>query len=533
MRLSPSQPYNNDSYAELLIFDGFRNIEMPEAICFNSLHLVSHSYKRMSEIDFTLVCSQGVFVFEVKGGRVFQSEGKWYSRSNQKNHLIQNPFNQSRNALFSLIDSLKSKKLISVKVPVGYGALFPDTISLDDSIEYDPSMYGNRQVLKGFSSWLHRFIKYWVDKVESPYCLDTSEILAIANYLRPGSIFKQARKSNVCHLNAIQKQVVTAFENDKRIICEGAAGTGKTHLIKLIAQRCIHPETKLLVLCESNWLKRRLKTILDGLNTVVATIDSLKIESQRTFITQYDVVIVDGAQEIYQVQKINLLESYIKGGFNNGKWLFFEDLTNKSESFTQPEMLMIEKIKGFCNVHLRLEVAYRYSNPILSSLTNSLDSDSVSTKKVNSPDIEVFSSITKQDEKEKLEIILLKAIKSGYRYADITIISTNSFLESVVSFLPERILNNIIQIDDFNVKSFPLNGVTFSEINHFNGLENKVIILVDFSKQSLDNPSQTYMALTRASEHLFILWTAGEEQKCINNYSRAELDLLDDILELL
>lgn len=258
MRLNPSQPYNNGSYAELLVFDAFRGVEMSEAICFNSLHLVSHSEKRMGELDFVLVCSRGIFVFEVKGGRVYQNKGRWYSRSSQRNNSIENPFNQSRTALFSMLNSLIEKGIALANVPVGYGVLLPNTLRLENSIEYDSLMLGCKSALKGFNSWhLNSFIGYWVEKVDSPVTLSVNEISQIANSLRPGSIFNEKAKralTYIEHLNVMQKQVVTAFENEQRIICEGAAGTGKTHLIKLISREFVSPEKKVLVLCESKWL---------------------------------------------------------------------------------------------------------------------------------------------------------------------------------------------------------------------------------------------------------------------------------------
>lgn len=513
MRLNPSQPYNNGSYAELLVFDAFRGVEMSEAICFNSLHILSHSEKRMGELDFVLVCSRGIFVFEVKGGRVYQNKGRWYSRSSQRNHSIENPFNQSRTALYSMLNSLIEKGISLTNVPVGYGVLLPNTLRLENSIEYDSLMLGCKRALKGFNSWLNSFIGYWVEKVDSPVTLSVNEISQIANLLRPGSIFNEKTKSALTcieHLNVMQKQVVTAFENEQRIICEGAAGTGKTHLIKLISREFASPEKKVLVLCESKWLKGRLKSELSTSNIVIATIDSLQVESRRSFTSQYDLVIVDEAQDLYQSNKINILESYIKGGFREGRWVLFQDLLNQSNFFDSPDDLVIEQLKDCCDVHLSLDIAYRYSRVTLNFLSNLLGSDRIATKKIQGPDVEIFSSSTVQDEIEQVEFAISKALKAGYCYSDITILSSNSFFDSCVSSVSESVLRNIVQLDDFNVKNMPLPEISFSQLNHFKGLENKVIVLVDFDEKCLDNTSKAYVALTRASERLFVVWASGE-----------------------
>jgi hypothetical protein len=531
MRLNPSQPYNNGSYAELLVFDAFRGIEMSEAICFNSLHILSHSEKRMGELDFVLVCSRGIFVFEVKGGRVYQNKGRWYSRSNQRNHLIENPFNQSRTALFSMLNSLIEKGISLANVPVGYGVLLPNTLRLENSIEYDSLMLGCKSALKGFNSWLNNFMGYWVEKVDSPVTLSVNEISQIANLLRPGSILNEkAKRALPCieHLNVMQKQVVTAFENEKRIICEGAAGTGKTHLIKLISREFISPKKKVLVLCESKWLKGRLKSELSASNIVIATIDSLQVESRRSFTSQYDVVIVDEAQDLYQSNKINILESYIKGGFREGRWVLFQDLLNQSNFFDRPDELVIEQLKICCEVHLSLDIAYRYSRATLNFLSNLLGSDRIATKKIQGPDVEIFSSSTVQDEIEQVEFAISKTLKAGYRYSDITILSSNSFFDSCVSSVSESVLKNIVQLDDFNVKNIPLPEISFSQLNHFKGLENKVILLVDFDEKCLDNTSKAYVALTRASERLFVVWASGESPIPLSYSTSEATSILDE-----
>ena len=75
MRMIPNKAYDNDSNAELKVFDrlaqAFSGQEDSE--CFYALHslnLTYHEYKRFSEIDFIIVCPDGIYVLEVKGGRV-------------------------------------------------------------------------------------------------------------------------------------------------------------------------------------------------------------------------------------------------------------------------------------------------------------------------------------------------------------------------------------------------------------------------------------------------------------------------------
>lgn len=511
MKISPSKPYNNDSYAELQIFDAFRNIHMPYAICFHSLHIMSHRDKKMSEIDFVVVCTKGVFVFEVKGGRVFQKSGQWYTRTKQKDYVIDNPFRQSRGAMFSLLDLLKLKGLITACTPIGYGVLLPNTISLQGSVEYDLAMLGTKNCLKGFNSWLESFMNYFTKKTDNPKQLSSDNISEIANYLRPASLVEKEQEfCKLEYLNFQQQQVIAAFELGKRIVCEGAAGTGKTHLIGVLAKQFINQNQTLLILCGSKWLKGYLKSQLSTNNIVIATVDSLVVESRRAFISHYDVVLVDEAQHLYHAHKIDLLDFYLKGGLTLGRWVFFQDPVNQNIFFEKPNDNIVNRLKSISKVQFNLDVAYRYSRQTVNYLSDLIGTGNFNTKLIRGPKFEAFTSDNEIDEIFRTEEVIFSAINNGYRYSDITIISNERFCDSVISKLSPHVVKNIIQLDDFNIQHLPLEGIGFSQIHHFKGLENKVIILLDFDEICLKNASKAYVALTRASECLYIVWAAVE-----------------------
>lgn len=529
MKISPSKPYNNESYAELQIFDAFRNVHMPYAICFNSLHIVSHRDKKMSEIDFVVVCTKGVFIFEVKGGRVFQQNGKWYTRSKQIDYGIDNPFRQSRRAMFSLLDSLILKGLMTTCIPRGYGVLLPNTINLQESVEYDSAMFGVKNCLKGFSSWLESFINYWMGKTDSPQQLNVDDIDKIANYLRPGSLLE--REQEFCkleYLNIKQKQVIDAFELGKRIVCEGAAGTGKTHLMVRLAKKFINQNQTLLVLCESKWLKGYLKSQFSTTNIVVSTLESLVVESRRAFISHYDAVLVDEAQDLYHSHKIDLLDFYLKGGLRLGRWVFFQDLVNQRYFFKKPNNSAINYLKSISDVQLNLDIAYRHSSESLNYLYDLIGSGAINMKISRGPKVEEFTSKNEMDEIAKSEDVIFSAINNGYRYSDITLISNKRFCDSIVSKFPSHLLENINQLDDFNIQILQREGIGFSQLHHFKGLENKVIILLDFDEMCFKNTPKAYLALTRGSERLYIVWAAAEEAKRFKSEFYLERDIVMD-----
>ena len=93
------------SSAEKPMFEVIRDAPQTERwVCFHSLGLAHHDTKRRAEIDLVLLTHHGIFVLEVKGGRIKRRNGVWYSvdRSDQIHKLHESPFDQASTAMFAL-----------------------------------------------------------------------------------------------------------------------------------------------------------------------------------------------------------------------------------------------------------------------------------------------------------------------------------------------------------------------------------------------------------------------------------------------
>lgn len=116
MQIIPATPYNTESRAEYRVFDKLREAFAHDAkyVAFHSLNLTKHKSKRFGEADFVVVCEYGLFVFEVKGGRISSQDGLWFSiDKNNVKHTIQNPFRQAEGALHAIKQEIiDSKKFI-------------------------------------------------------------------------------------------------------------------------------------------------------------------------------------------------------------------------------------------------------------------------------------------------------------------------------------------------------------------------------------------------------------------------------------
>ena len=95
------------SHAERRMYEVIRDAPGTEHwVCLHSLGLAHHETKRRGEIDFVLLSQHGVFVLEVKGGRIQRRDGVWYSQNRNGEHpLHESPFDQASSAMFELASS--------------------------------------------------------------------------------------------------------------------------------------------------------------------------------------------------------------------------------------------------------------------------------------------------------------------------------------------------------------------------------------------------------------------------------------------
>ena len=147
------------SNAEKRIFTWFRDDpKTKDWIVLHSLGIVNHGKCIFGEADFVvLVPRMGMYILEVKGGRVSRNDGEWSftNRFDETNSKSRGPFDQAREAGFSIAKTI-AEKCDSAHSRLkqlfwGYGVMFPDieyeTVSCDEAAwqvfdsKSDASMY--------------------------------------------------------------------------------------------------------------------------------------------------------------------------------------------------------------------------------------------------------------------------------------------------------------------------------------------------------------------------------------------------------
>jgi hypothetical protein len=401
-----------------------------------------------------------------------------------------------------------------VSIPIGYGVVFPDVEWKLQGSEWDLNTICDTRKMRNFESWLNKFFKYWENKPGNNHKLSMENVKNLKQFLRPDFEVVEPLYST---LSTLSKAAVKLTEDqykyldiasaNSKVLCSGGAGTGKTFLAAELARRMAGQNKKTVLICKSNWLKRHLETKVINEFVTVSTINSAKLDMKRSGIEKYDVLIVDEGQDLFNKEDIKILDSTLKGALKDGEWYIFHDINNQSGLFFETELEVLKKLENYIPAKIPLTTNCRNSEPILTKVQETLNLDMGSKGTGKGPKvIEIFN----KDNGKELENMINDLLSSGVNSGSITILSPLVYEKSTVFNLSEETRKNIVRLDDYSVRSFPLSQISFSEIKNFKGLENEVIIVIDLDPpetlKNVFNKTNHYVAMSRAKALLCTIW---------------------------
>ncbi|MDC0183332.1 NERD domain-containing protein [Nitrosomonadales bacterium] len=521
MKLIPNIYRNNNSNAEKKVFNLFRDIDLgPGWTAFHSLNISESDYKLMCEADFVLLGPRGLFIFEVKGGRIRRENGIWYykDRYSVEHKSSEGPFKQAINGMYAL-----QKKINTKKLSIGYGVIFPDVSFNENSPEWPDESVCDDRFTKDkvfFKKYLIRLIDYWVGKQNRRELLSNDPVLSqIINKLRPDfdhspSLFNKLVQEDKEINKHTEEQylIIDAIEDNERIICTGGAGTGKSFLAVEITRRELFKQKSVILLVMeelfATYLKSQLADELKDKNYILNICSKLELKELLNSIeTQFDVLIVDEGQDLMSAENMDIMDSALKNGLSNGKWRYFMDPNKQAGVVGCFDDEAYEIMKSYNHTSHKLSQNCRNTKQIVSQAefhTGASIGDPFS--KNTGKSVIHCDVIDQEDELNEINKILGKWVgEEDIPLSDIAILSPLQFSDSIASKLDKRWRKRIQEISQNNVM-LEDNKILFSTIKNFKGLERMCIILVDTEKiKDMKNPLATlYIALTRARTYLWI-----------------------------
>lgn len=546
------------SSAEKRIFKWFENAPGTDKwIVLHSLGIATHNKVIYGETDFLVIAPRlGLFAIEVKGGRVRRENGMWLftDRYGHTNSKSRGPFEQARDGVFSIVDSIKKRVDYDHShignILFGYGVMFPDIEFEAGGVEEEQwqvfdSRDGNnvRQFINRLSNGAREKWETHYGEISKSKYPDYADVKYIASILRGDfdfavSMSAQLRNASEALISLTKEQYrcLDQLDDNPRCLIHGPAGTGKTLLAIEEVKKCAARGERVGLFCYNSnladWLEacfaktseplrpkyigtlhRYMTKIAKEGGTLspfprdpdavqnyyqnevpeCATIALLELGAQ------FDKIVVDEAQDLIQDLYLEFMDASLEKGLTRGRWTFFGDFSMQAiYAKGASGDSLIEKLENLTSfIRFKLTVNCRNTKPIcreIETVTGFQAPNDLWTR-VDGPPVQYITWSSLEDQCKKLKKLLKQLAESSINPEDITILSQKKKEDSVVSMLENS------SIKDFKVP-LPLN-TTFCTVQAFKGLENKVIILTDV--ESFSSEKLMYVGLSRACTGLFIL----------------------------
>jgi hypothetical protein len=297
-----------------------------------------------------------------------------------------------------------------------------------------------------------------------------------------------------------QLRFIDIVEANRRVICSGGAGTGKTMLALELAKRWSAAGMKVALACHSPWLKTYLEKSA-GAGFTVSLAHSLGIAAKRVAVNKFDALVVDEGQDLLSMDALDRLDQSLHGGINNGRWSFFHDANNQSGLCGEYVPDAYNYLESFSPACIPLRTNCRNSLPILNRIQTALGADLGTSGVGDGPVVRemIVTNISMAAIALRQELDRL-INEDGFGVSDIVILSPNSFECSCASSLPSDFQFRIAVLDDYSPSRVSNGAIGFAQIGNFKGLESPVVVLVDLPRPSIESSARShqYVGVSRA-----------------------------------
>lgn len=487
----------------------------------HSLNLAEHSRKRIGEIDFLLVGSRGIYVLEVKGGRVAQERGVWRftDRHGESHRKRESPFNQAKSAMFALQEKLErmAPPQLLRHATFGFAVVFPDQDFDVESIEWDPEMVIDRAALErrdGLRRALGRMTDYWRAKPGGrDVPLSQDAVTDILKYLRPDfdvvptlARVSAAAEAELAQLTENQFRALDSNSRNPRIIFEGGAGTGKTVLAAEMARRERNRGNRALYTCHSSVMTGFVaqQPDMDGIQAVPLQ----RVSADQG--VQFDSIILDEGQDAINFDDLTRLDQVLAGGLDEGRWFILLDSNNQRGLVGSYDSQAMEYLLSFRPAEVILGDNCRNTRQIVQQTQTLTGADAGISAAGTGPEVQIVYADNPVQATAAAAVYLNRLEADGVPAGEITLLSGVRLPESTFEHLPARWRQRIDILDLNRVMARSASRLGFATIADFKGLESRFVLVADIgSSGQASYLSNLYVGMTRARVGL---WVALDEK---------------------
>ena len=560
------------SPAERRLFIEFRDHQTSKKyVILHSLGLSEHVNNIFGEIDFVILCNEGVLCLEVKGGQVSRKGGVWeftnrYGKISQKN---EGPFQQVQGNMQSLRQHLVRRlgnQDPLVRCQYACAVTMPDCRfgEVGVSVDIIPEILFDAKFQWNLDKLIDQSFGYWRQECREKHGftggkLTDAEIDKLANLLRGDFHFVPSMKETVdrtakelCALTADQYELLESLFENPRTLVSGVAGAGKTLIAMEQARRAYWEGKSVLYLCYNHNIAQYVAYQFEKDNIPVDAVTlhafmmricgvewSQNLEQdfyendlplaflEKTEVPAYDLVIIDEGQDLMTDTYMACIDRIIADGFGDGNWaIYYDPNQNIFNSYTELDA-MVEKLrKEAYAMSWRLKKNCRNTKQIANANILMTNIPNQGKPTVSGLQVEYDKYTSKSDERQKINAIIRKLKDSGAVGSDFIVLSRYALSN------PQNGLGLTgLDKDLGTIKTTPplwkakKNDVRFSTVSGFKGLESKIVILIDVDRFSEDDTRLlNYVAASRACAMLYVLYDQNVEQErqqmIVNSYAQ-------------
>lgn len=516
------------------------------------------------EIDFLAMApGYGIICIEVKGGGFDVQAAEWTSLSTGQ--PVEPPVRQSERAMYALRNELEQHYGAAspgAGVPLDCAVVFTDT-NWPDSVRKPPRQVIDHDDLESEMS-LGRRLQAMAFRMRpaagrraaanAPFTAQMADRLR--KYLAPD--FTMALVTAVGpSLDRIDEQLIRLTEeqyaaldlarDNDRCLFKGAAGTGKTLLAIKCAQRAADAGHRVALVCFNrllgNWLMECTEgtpgitsgTFWHHLMTPIVQSGSLWNEfrglratatdrdlfetvfpeySQRALRDtgpQFDVLVVDEAQDLCQPPYLEIMDLALVGGLAEGRWAMFGDFTNQAiflSGSADPERALLEYFPH--PARRQLLINCRNTPPIArhTALIGRGEQPATIYPNVHGPIPEYVYWRDADELSDALDEEIHRLLAEDVRIGEITVLATNRLETSGLD--PNRTYGSYPLFDHSRGSRLDLDEddqahLKFCSVQSFKGMESHVVVLVlERLDRGFDGP-HAYVGMSRARGALTVL----------------------------
>ena len=350
----------NGSHAEFLVCNvlGKQAIESGWFVL-RSFHIEDHPRNHSGEIDFLVITDRALVCIEVKGSSIKTKNGGFqsYHRGEKEWREIKNPFHQSKECSYSVVDLLKLIPHVKRRILVAWCVWFPEMSTFHSGLEFDDWRTGLSCDLDNVGFFINNVVEESSGKFGygQPEILSSQSLNALVTSLRRidnAQIYEDripflpayvALKNELKILTNSQKLILDGLKVNKHVLLYGGAGTGKTFLARYAALSEANNGRKVCFFLRSERLKDKIYESYAGIDLSsfslsLYTFDEV-IKKGVSYFLSYQVLIIDEFQDfLFSKIALELISS-----FSDRRTRFFGDHIN--QSITESEI----QLKDFFN----------------------------------------------------------------------------------------------------------------------------------------------------------------------------------------